>query len=219
MTIACLWQSDPSEMGDNWSVACPGPSLEKSLEVYTYAHDRPCIAVEGAAAHPEIAYDWWCCWERPRHPIHDRCLERARERRPAVLTSWAAAPRWETLLEDGVGTPAHPLDAFVIAQHKTKDPIPLAWRSAGLDRSPSWLLALRFAVLRGLASRVTFYGLDLAGEGYALDLPDAQERDAASWEGRWIGERRILARAVELCEDAGIELVGLPEYPGPINPK
>lgn len=203
---AVWWQEDWTEFGPDWVIACPGPSLDtaslKGLQVF------PIIAVDGAAAHPTLPYDLWAAWDRPR-AVHERCLTRARVQQPTILTNWVNAGAWEDLVEAELTTTSA-IEPRVLGQHKTHDKIPMHWSAARLDRAPSWLMALRFAVFRGGATRIHFLGLDLAGEGYALDLPDLRQRTPDEWEGRWTGERRILEAARHLCSIAEIELVGAP---------
>jgi len=208
--IRTWWQVDAENSHRTWVIVAPGPSLDSMpAPIVSGFSGFPTIAVDGAAAHPGLDYQYWCCWEAPR-PIHTACLERARKIRPALVTQWDAAEEWEELMELRVGTPALPLDPLVIAHHPKHDSIAGFWSQMRLDRGPSWLAAIRYALARGLARRLYLVGLDLAGEGYGLRLVDSRQRDSSEWEGRWKGERRMLAATMRRMRKLGISIERIP---------
>lgn len=215
--IRTLWQVDFEEWGPEWLIVAPGPTLDDPAALRPFLH-LPAVAVDGAAAHPELVPAVWACWEPPR-PIHALCLDRCRATRPAVVTRWDACEEWHNLLEDRVSTPARPLDPLVVGQHPRHDPIPQTWRTPRLDRAPSWLLALRLIVFRAQARTVHLVGFDLAGDGYGLELPDDRGRDSLEWEGRWRGERKMLAAALALCRARGVHVRRHGRRPRPEVPR
>jgi len=201
-----LWQVDWVEWAPDgeWNILCPGLSLEQSAQWVDSS--RPTLAVNSALRAPKPV-TVWVSWDSPSDTVHGTAWRRrgaggAIADPRYVLTSGPYMKRWHAWWSRIAGLK----DPWVIAQHR-EDPLPEPWVDAGLDASPSWLLALRAVVLRGAARRVRFFGLDLAGEGYAFDAPDPRRRDLEDWEGRWVGERSLWRRAVELCEAIGIELV------------
>ena len=214
-------QYDATEAGPAWAIVCPGPSLDDAdLEPIA---DLPTIVVEGAAAHPSIEYGWWCSWGLPHRPAHASAAARARVLQPAIVTRYLFAWHWRDFAHDLLSTPLAPQGPAVIAQHPRYDCPPASWTRAHLDAGPSWLVALRFAVLRASARSIHFVGLDLAGTTYALEQPDTRLRHPDEWEGRWYGERRIFAAAVDLCLALGVTvragpLLGDHVSPRPIAP-
>ena len=199
-----FWQLDYAEHAapdGEWNIVLPGPSLESTIQ--RIERRRPSIAVEGALRAP-LPFGFWCCWgpPRPAHaatwttrgcsgPMHDDAR---------VLVTGCDARLWHNWLAERIG--GDPM----IAASDPKDPLPEPWVDERLERGPSWLLALRFAVLRGAARRVFVYGLDLAGEGYAWGWPDPARRDPSDWAGRWAGEQQLLERTMRVLERTGVEL-------------
>ena len=203
MTVFLFGQVDAEEAGQDWAIVCPGPSLDE-FDVASIA-GLPTIAVGGAAAHPELDYRWWANWDDP-HRGHWDSIERARELQPAILTRWQAGDTWEGYAAENFVEHGNPIDAVVIVQHPKHDRIPLPWHEARLDRAPSWLLAMRFAMWRGGAKQIRMVGLDLAGVGYALEREDHRMRSPEEWNGRWEGERRMYRAAVALALSEGVEV-------------
>lgn len=211
MPCRTFWQLDYAETAPDgeWNIVAPGPSLERTIgEVQ---RRRPSIAVEGALRAP-LPFGFWSCWGRPR-PSHAAAWSERGLGGPmydadlVVLTGMsegynkARRVAWHTWMAEQAG--GDPL----IALSDPRDPTPALWADARLDRGPSWLAAIRFAVLRGAARRVFLYGLDLDGEGYAFGWPSSMRRDPEDWAGRWVSERALLERAKQTCEAVGVELV------------
>lgn len=200
-----LWQMDWAEHSPDggWNLLCPGPSLEDTVRQVDSS--RPTMAVNAAIRSPKPV-SFWCSYGAPTDTVH-KAAWRARGAGGAlsdpriILTSGAYLERWHTWFSRLTRT-----DPWVVGQHKL-DPIGEDWKAAGLDEGPSWMCAIRAMVLRGGAKRINVYGLDLEGEGYSYGAPDPRRRDAPEWEGRWVGERVLLERALELLESIGVELV------------
>lgn len=179
----------------------PGPSLENTWPQLNTAY--PTVAVSHAIRAP-VPCSFWCSWEAPNDTKEGNAWLNRAEGSPApdtIITSSRHAKTWHRWMSK-----RHYGDPMIVAQSKM-DPMPDPWGDARLDQGPAWVLAIRAIVLRGAARLIYAYGLDLDGEGYAFSAPDRKNRTPAEWEGRWVGERNLLLRLVELLGNAGVELV------------
>lgn len=195
-------QADLTERGETWVILCPGPSSDR-LRLEHLPPGAPVIAVDGGAAHPWIPYQFLASWSRPR-AAHKPAEHWARESRPVVLTAWQERVRWVAWLTAYVSRPELPLDPVVIAEQPAD--VKGEWNYKRLDRGPSWLLAMRVAVERGGAKEIVLAGMDLEGYSYGLGLQDHRRRSSDEWDGRWVGERRMLARVVRMLRKRGIRV-------------
>lgn len=200
-------QVDEAERGSTWNILLPGPSLERSIAQGGVDERYPTIAVHGAILAP-VPIFYWCSWAGPRDRPFPSWLSILRQKSPRII-SGPKGGKWA----DRVPRAPH-----VVVQCRS-DSLPAPWRRARCNLGPSWLLAVRFAVERAQACSIRFYGLDLEGEGYAYDLPDPRQRSAEDWEGRWIGERRILDRLAALTveEDWSYCRIACPKEAPEIN--
>lgn len=203
MPIRTLWQSDwvQDAPAGAWNLLCPGPSLELTWERARWAYAS--VAVSSAIRAP-MPCGWWASWEAPDHLRHRPAwLNRGiTSIKPTIITSSRHAKAWHSFMADRV----YGRDPQVVAQAKT-DPMPDPWEHAMLETGPDWVLAIRAMVIRGGAKIIHAYGLDLAGEGYAFGATDPKLRTPEEWEGRWMGERALLARMQHLLGVLGVELV------------
>jgi len=212
-----LWQTDWAEhsLDGSWNIVCPGPSLERTAKLVDAS--RPTIAVNAAIRAP-VPIMAWCSWDAPTDTVHGQSW-RARGVGGSmvdcrtVITQGPLERRWYDWLVRVTGN----REPWVVGQRR-QDPMPPEWRRGGVDAGPSWLLAVRSAVLRGGATTVRCYGLDLAGEGYAFGAPDPRNRDAPDWAGRWVGEKVMLERTARVLETLDVKLIRVTGDVPPLEP-